>query len=77
MIKRQELDLISEIVLNFINCTIKHDSNSLKLLRRVETYMYTIASKKVGVSVKRKILQSLKVFNILNIVLPLVINQLQ
>ena len=76
-IKREELDLITEIVLNFIKCNIKHDSNSLKLLRRVKTYMYTIASKKAGLSVKKKILQSLKGLNILNIILPLVINQLQ
>ena len=76
-IKREELDLISEIVLNFIKCIIKHDSNSLKLLHRVKTYMYTIASKKAGVSVKKNILQSLKGLNILNIILLLVINQLQ
>ena len=77
LVKSDEIDLITEIVLNFIKCNIKYDSNSFKLLERVKSYMYLIASKKVSKSIKKKILQSLKGVNILNILLPLVINQLQ
>ena len=76
LIKRNEIDLLSEIVLNFIKCNIKHDSSSFKLLYRVKRYVYMLASKKVSTAIKKKILQSVKGLNILNILLPLLINQL-
>ena len=54
LVKSDEIDLISEIVFNFIKCNIKYDSNSFKLLQRVKSYMYMIASKKVSKSIKKK-----------------------
>ena len=75
-IKSAEIDLVTEIILNFIECNVKHDNSSLQILKRVKNYMYMLASKKTSIALKKKILQSLKGLNILNIVLPLVLNAL-
>ena len=73
-INREEVEFISEIALNFINCNIKHDTKSFSLLKRMKKYIYLLASKKTAISVKKDILKSLKGLNILNILLPLTIN---
>lgn len=74
--KKEEIRIISEIVHNFLKCNIKCDTQSLRRMRRVKKYLYQLASKKISFSSKRQILQSLKGLNILNILLPLVLNTL-
>lgn len=75
-IKNNEIDLISEIVLNFLRCNIKSDSESKSILERVKKYLYILASKRKSISIKKKILKSLKGLNILNILLPLALKVL-
>lgn len=72
-ISDKEVDLISEIALNFINCNIKYDTKSYNLLKRVKKFIYHLASKRTGKQIKRNILTSLKGLSILNNLLPLVI----
>ena len=71
-ITSEEVDLISEIALNFINCNIKYDNKSYNLLKRVKKFIYHLASKRTSIHVKKTILQSLKGLSILNNLLPLV-----
>ena len=73
-ITQEEVDFISEIVLNFIQCNIKHDRKSFLLLKRMKKYLYLLACKKTAISIKKKIIHSLKGLNILNILLPLTID---
>ena len=73
-ITKEEVDLISEIVLNFLHCNIKHDRKSFSLLKRMKKYLYLLASKKTAKTIKKKIIQSVKGLAILNILLPLTID---
>lgn len=69
----EEVKLISEIALNFINCNINYDTKSFDLLKRVKKFVYLLASKKTTITIKKTILKSLKGLSILNNLLPLVI----
>ena len=75
-IKNKEIKILSEVILNFLHCNIKHNINSVLHLKRVKKYIYLLASKKISYSKKKNILQSLKGLSILNIILPLAINTL-
>ena len=66
-INREEVEFISEIALNFINCNIKHDTKSFSLLKRMKKYLYLLTLKKTGKTIKKKIIQSVKGLAILNI----------
>ena len=67
-----EIDLISEIALNFLNLNIKTDTRSYILLKRLKTVIKCLASKLQSYNSKRKILKSLRGVQMLNILLPLV-----
>ena len=71
-IKPDEIDLISEIVLNFLNDNIKIDIKSYTFLKRLKKTLYILARKSKSYILKRKLLSSLKGLQILKILLPLV-----
>ena len=71
-IKPDEIDLISEIVLNFLNDNIKIDIRSYTFLKRLKKTLYILTSKTKSYILKRKLLSTLKGLQILKILLPLV-----
>ena len=71
-IKSNEIDLISEIVLNFLNSNIKSDVKSYTFLKRLREILYILVNKSKSYISKRKILNSLKGLQILKLLLPLV-----
>ena len=75
-INKTEINLISEIIHNLLNFNIKADFKSLSVLKRVKKYLYKLSSKQVPYLIKKKILNSLKGLNILNILIPLALNTL-
>ena len=75
-ITKKEIKLISEVIYNLLHFNIKTDFKSLSILKRVKKYLYKLSSKRVSHLIKKKILQTLKGLNILNIVIPLALNTL-
>ena len=71
-IKPDEIDLISEIILNFLNDNIKVDIKSYTFLKRLKKILYILVRKSKSYILKRKLLSSLKGLQILKILLPLV-----
>ena len=70
-IEPKEINLISEIILNFLNLNIKLDSRSYNLLKRVRDKLYLLTKKKTSVKIKRLILKSIKGLGIIKILFPL------
>ena len=75
-ISKKEVDIVSELILNFLHGNIRSDQKSIDLLRRIKKCLYLLVNRKSGIKIKRIILSSLKGINILNIILPLVLNTL-
>ena len=71
-IKPNEIDLISEIVLNFLNDNIKVDIRSYTFLKRLKKTLYILTHKSKSYILKRNLLSTLKGLQILKILLPLV-----
>ena len=72
-IPKQELILISEIVLNFLNDRFHVPAFKFKLLKRIKNSIRKLADKKVSLKNKRIILSSIKGLQIINILLPIVL----
>ena len=69
-IVNKEIDILTEIILNFLNGNIKVDTKSFNLLKRLRTELNIIARKKTPYKIKKQNFKSLKGLNILNILLP-------
>ena len=67
-----ECNIISEIVLNFLKGRIQPDYKSFSLLKRCRKQLKQLASKKIGLKTKRKILHSLHGLQIISIIITLV-----
>lgn len=72
-ITKTEIDILSEIVLNFIKTNIKVDSKAYNLLKRLQVEIGKLAKSKVSYKIKREIIRSIKGLNIINILLPFAI----
>ena len=64
--------LLSEVALNFLNGRILPDADSFTLLKRCAKQLKLLASKKISIKGKRKILQSIKGLQIITILIPLI-----
>ena len=75
-ITKPEVKLISELVYNFLHSNIKTTRKSLLLLKRLRKYLHQLSKKRISYLIKKKLLQTLKGLNILNIIIPLALNTL-
>ena len=75
-INENDLNLIVEIIINFLHGNIPYDITSLKLLKRVKKWIYILSSMKTSRSMKRNILSSLKGLQICKIIFPLLMKVL-
>lgn len=72
----EELNYISEIVLNFLNNKLKTGFIEFNTLKNTRKELHSLVSKSKSYRLKRKLLKTLKGLNILNILLPLALNTL-
>lgn len=72
----QEIDYLSEIVLNFLSSKIKVNIANYQSLKKSKNILYHLASPKKSSKFKKKIFSTLKGLNILNILLPVAIQTL-
>lgn len=75
-ISRRELELLIEIVYNYLRGNIKTDFTSHSRLKRNKQVLYNFISRAKSFNYKKKILNSLKGLNIFSILIPLVLNTL-
>ena len=71
-INENDLNLIVEIIINFLHGNIPYDITSLKLLERVKKWINVLSSMETGNSIKINILGSLEGSKICRIIFPLV-----
>ena len=64
--------LLSETALNFLNGRIQPDVNSFTLLKRCAKHLKQLASKKISLKSKKKILQTIKGLQIVTVLIPLI-----
>lgn len=69
-INNHQIDLISEICLNFLNSNIKTSYSKLNLLAKFRNYLHKLSSKSISHKLKRNILSSLQGLYILKLLLP-------
>jgi len=75
-LSNENVDLLSEIVLNFLKGKLRIDFQSYKLLHRVKNEVRILSSKIKKYPFKKKLLVSLKGLKILSVILPMVIQYL-
>ena len=76
-ISKKEIDIISEIIVNFLNSNIKLDTKSYNLLKRVKTEIYKLGGKKKSYKLKKEVLNTLKGLHIINLLFPLALNTIK
>ena len=73
---KKEINLITEIVHNFLKDRFRISSDKFKLLRRIKNQARELASKRSSIKLKKKILRSIQGLQLLNILIPLVLEAL-
>ena len=73
---KEEIDFVSEICLNFLKTNIKAGFTKISLLKKVRNEIRLLSRKKFGRGIKRKILKSLKGIHLLNILLPIALDNI-
>lgn len=74
LLKKREIDSISEIFNNFLNKRLTTDPRHINRLKPFSQQITAVARKKTATGLKKKILSSLKGGNILAVLLPLAVN---
>ena len=73
-INNYELDLISEIISNFLEKRIPVDYKSFTLLQKIKTFLRDFIKLKKSQKIKRRMLQSLKGLHLISILFPIALN---
>ena len=70
--RKQQLDAISEIILNFLNRNLTRDPSIIQALKPHKKSLHKLILKKFPLTKKKKILSSKRGAGILSVLLPLV-----
>ena len=76
-ISQDEVKLLSELAVNFLQSNLVVDYRSYKLLHRVKKYVRDLASKLTSYKIKKKLLQTVQGLNIVNVLIHVGITTLQ
>jgi len=72
----KQVDIISEILNNFLKNNIKTKSNTVSILKKLKHDIRKISSSTCSRTIKRKIFKSVKGIHILNLLLPFAIQKI-
>ena len=75
-IKLKEINLLSEICLNVVKGNLQLPKRAKTVLARVKKTLYKLASRVIHSDAKKKLWKTLKGLHILNILLPILKNEI-
>ena len=75
--KKNQVNLISEIVFNFLKGTYFIPSPAFQLLNRIKSTVRLLGSKKTSLSKKQSVLSSIKGLQVINILTPYILKVLK
>ena len=75
-ISNNDLEIITELLINVIKGNVPIPAKVFKILKRVRKYIYVLISNKISNQRKKRILYSLKGLKIISLIVPIVLNLL-